>query len=181
MIRVVGFARTFQSAEVTGDIAEKAGLFVDDLVVRTVRMIENGELLPVAVCDLIQKKVAILNVWLCGNIIFDDCGIRNGNHVVKAEQAKTPAVEFQNMLARLQLCVVGLRGLHGNEITETSDSQHNTDIRTALAFVEWNAGVTGMKKGNIMFADMADKKVLQNSTFPGKKKRDCGSLAFSCP
>ena len=77
--------------------------------------------------------------------------------------------------------MVRLRGFHGDKITETPDSQDNTDVGAPLPLVEGDTEVTGMEEGNVALTDVADKKIFQNSTFPGKKKRDCRSLAFSCP
>lgn len=77
--------------------------------------------------------------------------------------------------------MVWLRRFHGDEIAEASDSENNADIGAPLALVERDTEVTGMEEGNIALTDVANKKILQDSTFPGKKKRDCGSLAFSCP
>ena len=77
--------------------------------------------------------------------------------------------------------MVWLWGFHGDEVTETPDSENNADIGATLALVERDTEVTGMEEGNIALTDVADKKILQDSTFPGKKKRDSRSLAFSCP
>lgn len=77
--------------------------------------------------------------------------------------------------------MVWLRRFHGDEVTEAPDSENNADIGATLSLVERDAEVTGMEEGNIALTDVANKKILQDSTFPGKKKRDCGSLAFSCP
>ena len=77
--------------------------------------------------------------------------------------------------------MVRLRRFHRDKIAKAPDGQDYADVWAALSFIERNTEVTGMEEGNIAFADMADKEILQNSTFPGKKKRDCGSLAFSCP
>ena len=77
--------------------------------------------------------------------------------------------------------MVRFRGFHGDEIAEASDSENNADIGAPLALVERDTEVTGMEEGNIALTDVTDKKILQDSTFLGKKKRDCGSLAFSCP
>ena len=77
--------------------------------------------------------------------------------------------------------MVWLRRFHGDEVTEAPDSENNADIGATLSLVERDTEVTGMEEGNITLTDVANKKILQDSTFPGKKKRDCGSLAFSCP
>ena len=181
IVRVIRLARAFQRAEVTGDLTEETALSVDNIVVCTIGVIQNGELLPVAMIDLVQKQITVFHVRLCGNVVLDDCSIRDRNHVVEAEKAEATAVKFQNVLACLQIGMVWLWGFHRDKITEASDGQNNTNIRATLALIEWDTEVTGMEEGNIALVDVTDKKILQNSTFPGKKKRDCGSLAFSCP
>lgn len=77
--------------------------------------------------------------------------------------------------------MVWLRGFHGDKVTEATDSENNANIGATLSLVERDTEVTGMEEGNIALTDVANKKILQDSTFPGKKKRDYGSLAFSCP
>ena len=60
--------------------------------------------------------------------------------------------------------MVWLRGFHGDEIAEASDSENNADIGATLALVERDTEVTGMEEGNIALTDVADKKILQDST-----------------
>ena len=120
-------------------------------------MVENRKLLPVAVGNLVQKQIAILHIRLGGKIIRNNCRFRNGNHVIKAKQTETTAVKLQYVFSGFQFGMTWLWGLHRDEITEATNSQDNTDVRTPLPLVEWDAEVARMKERNVGFADMTNE------------------------
>ena len=181
-MRVVGFAGTLQRTEVAGDAAEERALPIHDVIVCAVCVVEDRELLPVAVVKLIQEQVSILGIRLGGDIIFDDLGIWDGDHIVKAKQTKATIRELHKMLAGLQIDVIGLWRFHRDKVAKPADGEHDTDIGAALVLIEGNAVVAGMKEVDVRFFDVADKQILQNSTFPAKKKRGCSARpAFQLP
>ena len=138
--------------------------------------------MPVAVAELIQKQVAIFGIRLGGDIIFDDLGIRDGDHIVKAEQTKATICELHNVLAGFQIGVIRLWRFHRDKVAKPADGEHDTDIGAALVLIEGNAVVAGVKEVDVRFFDVADKQILQNSTFPAKKKRGCSVRpAFQLP
>ena len=138
--------------------------------------------MPVAIVELIQKKVAIFGIRLGGNVIFDDLGIRDGDHVVKAEQTKATVCELHNVLAGLQGGVIRLWRFHRDEVAKPADGEHNADIGAALILIEGDAVVAGMEEVNVRFFDATDKQILRDSTFPAKKKRGClARPAFQLP
>ena len=101
MVRVRRPACALQRAEVAGDLTDEAALSIDDIVVCTIGMIQNGKLLTVAMLDLVQEQVAILHIRLCGNVVFKDRRIRDRDHVVETKQTETTAVKLQDVLAGL--------------------------------------------------------------------------------
>ena len=138
--------------------------------------------MPVAVVKLIQEQVSILGIRLGGNVVFDDLGIRDGDHVVKAKQTQTTIREFHKMLAGLQVDVIRLWRFHGDEVTKPADGEHNADVGAALGLIEGDTVVAGMEEVNVRFFDVTDKQILQDSTFPAKKKRGClARPAFQLP
>lgn len=64
-------------------------------------MIQNSELLTVAMLNLVQKQIAVFRIRLCRNIVFNDCRIRDRDHVVKSQKAEASAVKLQYMLTGL--------------------------------------------------------------------------------
>ena len=101
IVRVIRSACALQRAEVAGDLTDEAALSIDDIVVCTIGMIQNGKLLTVAMLDLVQEQVAILHIRLCGNVVFKDRRIRNRDHVVEAEKTEASTVKLQDVLAGL--------------------------------------------------------------------------------
>ena len=116
-----------------------------------VRVVEDGDFLTVAKTDLIQQQVFVLFVRLGSNVIRDDLGGRNWNHIVKTEQTELAAGEFHDMFAGTNFRMIRLRGFHRDEILIGTDAENHTDIRTALPFIKRNAIIKGMQIVDVRF------------------------------
>lgn len=100
---------------------------------------KNFRAVAINLDDLVLQQTLIFLVRLSGKIKFDQCCIRDRNHIVKSKHAKCATGEFEDMYTGLDIGVVWLWRFHRNKIAVFTDEKDDADIRTVRIFVELHA------------------------------------------
>ena len=138
--------------------------------------IKNVSFVPVAFKKLRQKQFPVLWIRLLKNIKRNKCTFRHGDHIVKTQDTKPATVQFQNVFAWFNFCVIWLWGLHGDKVTVAANIQDHSNIRTAKVFVILDTAIHAVKKMYVVIINAVDTKVLHFSFSLYGLWRDIGTL-----
>ena len=146
IILATGF---FESKIITAYGTEEFVLPVDNIIICSRGMGQNISAAAVALGGLTAEQISILGIRLGIDVKGDKGRVRNGNHVVEAKQTKAATIQLHKMLAGLEVCMIGLGGLHGYKVAMAADKEDNTHVWPAAVFVILNAGITAFKEADI--------------------------------
>ena len=168
---IILLASSLKLFEVAGNFRQKFVISRYNVKICLLGVIQNIRLSAITVSDLVLQQVSVLLVRLCIDVVEDQRFVGNGNHVVEPEQPVFPAVQLQNVLSRLNVGVVRLGRLHGNEITEFPNGIYDSNVGAGCVLVILHTGISLVQIPHVVIRDLVNSQCLHFSLHLGMARR----------
>ena len=121
-------------------------------------MVQNIRFHAVAQGSLPFKQLSILYILFSVYVKLNQSILMYRNHVIEAEDAVLSAIEFYDVFAGLNICMIWFRRFHWHKIFVATKAEHDTNIRTPCSFVVLNSGIPAIQKPDIVIAHLVYAK-----------------------